>query len=186
MLNARCLACRDTCQRRQNARVEPRRVERCEGGQLLGTRRQQDAPRSVCQIRGGPGGIGQHHTARGQGAGGAQQTVIFNFRRRCRRTDIARCLGGIRVGRVNAERRTAQQRRPGKPPGKQGGNERQYKKQDGFQETIDFPEDNMLKKKKIISYDYSKMLQLIAQMEERGLSYEQAQIEAFYAHKNQA
>jgi len=26
---------------------------------------------------------------------------------------------------------------------------------------------------------------LIAQMEERGLSYEQAQIEAFYAHKNQ-
>lgn len=37
--------------------------------------------------------------------------------------------------------------------------------------------------KKIISYDYSRMLQLIAQMEERGLSYEQAQIEAFYAHK---
>ena len=36
--------------------------------------------------------------------------------------------------------------------------------------------------KKIISYDYSRMLQLIAQMEERGLSYEQAQIEAFYAH----
>lgn len=29
----------------------------------------------------------------------------------------------------------------------------EYKKQDGFQETIDFPEDNMLKKKKIISYD---------------------------------
>ena len=26
----------------------------------------------------------------------------------------------------------------------------EYKKQDGFQETIDFPEDNMLKKKKII------------------------------------
>ncbi len=120
MRNARCLACCDTCQRRQNARVEPRRVERCEGGQLLGTRRQQDAPRSVCQIRGGPGGIGQHHTARGQGAGGAQQTVIFNSRRRCRRTDIARCLGGIRVGRVNAERRTAQQRRHSfgvQPPG---------------------------------------------------------------------
>ena len=29
----------------------------------------------------------------------------------------------------------------------------EYKKQDGFQETIDFPEDNMLKKNKIISYD---------------------------------
>lgn len=40
--------------------------------------------------------------------------------------------------------------------------------------------------KKIISYDYSKMLQLIAKMEEHGLGYEQAQIEAFYAHKKQA
>lgn len=38
--------------------------------------------------------------------------------------------------------------------------------------------------KKIISYDYSRMLQLIAQMEEHGISYEQAQIEAFYEHKN--
>ena len=38
--------------------------------------------------------------------------------------------------------------------------------------------------KKIISYDYAHMLQLIAQMEEHGLSYEQAQIEAFYEHKN--
>ncbi len=37
--------------------------------------------------------------------------------------------------------------------------------------------------KKIISYDYSKMLQLIAKMEEHGLGYEQAQIEAFYASK---
>ena len=40
--------------------------------------------------------------------------------------------------------------------------------------------------KKIISYDYSRMLQLIAKMEEHGLSYEQAQIEAFYAHRKQA
>ncbi len=40
--------------------------------------------------------------------------------------------------------------------------------------------------KKIISHDYSKMLQLIAKMEEHGLSYEQAQIEAFYAYKNKA
>ena len=38
--------------------------------------------------------------------------------------------------------------------------------------------------KKIISYDYAHMLQLIAQMEEHGLRYEQAQIEAFYEHKN--
>lgn len=37
--------------------------------------------------------------------------------------------------------------------------------------------------KKIISYNYSKMLQLIAKMEEHGLDYEQAQIEAFYASR---
>ena len=37
--------------------------------------------------------------------------------------------------------------------------------------------------KKIVSYDYSKMLQLIAKMEEHGLGYEQAQIEAFYASR---
>ena len=39
--------------------------------------------------------------------------------------------------------------------------------------------------KKIISYDYAHMLQLIAQMEEHGLGYEQAQIEAFYAYKRE-
>ena len=38
--------------------------------------------------------------------------------------------------------------------------------------------------KKIISYDYSKMLTLMAEMEKHGLSHEQAQIEAFYAHRN--
>ena len=37
--------------------------------------------------------------------------------------------------------------------------------------------------KKIISYDYSKMLQLIAKMEGQGLDYERAQIEAFYASR---
>ena len=35
--------------------------------------------------------------------------------------------------------------------------------------------------KKIIPYDYNKMLMAIVQMEEKGLSSEQAQIEAFYA-----
>ncbi|MBO5196903.1 MAG: glutamate synthase large subunit [Lachnospiraceae bacterium] len=38
--------------------------------------------------------------------------------------------------------------------------------------------------KKIIPHDYSRMLQTIVQMEEKGLSSEQAQIEAFYANKN--
>ena len=38
--------------------------------------------------------------------------------------------------------------------------------------------------KKIISYDYSRMLGLIAHMEQNGLNYEQAQIEAFYEYKN--
>ena len=36
--------------------------------------------------------------------------------------------------------------------------------------------------KKIIPHDYNRMLQTIVQMEERGLSSEQAQIEAFYAN----
>ena len=35
--------------------------------------------------------------------------------------------------------------------------------------------------KKIIPHDYEKMLSTIVQMEEKGLSAEQAQIEAFYA-----
>ena len=34
--------------------------------------------------------------------------------------------------------------------------------------------------KKIIPHDYEIMLKLIVQMEEKGLSAEQAQIEAFY------
>ena len=37
--------------------------------------------------------------------------------------------------------------------------------------------------KKIIPHDYEKMLKLIVQMEEKGLSAEQAQIEAFYSAK---
>ena len=39
--------------------------------------------------------------------------------------------------------------------------------------------------KKIIPYDYERMLKLIVQMEEKGLSAEQAQIEAFYAQKTE-
>ena len=52
------------------------------------------------------------------------------------------------------------------------------------QMVLDHFSEYLPKFKKIISYDYSRMLQLIAQMEERGLSYEQAKIESFYAHKN--
>ncbi len=37
--------------------------------------------------------------------------------------------------------------------------------------------------KKIVPYDYSRMMNIIVQMEEKGLSSEQAQIEAFYANK---
>ncbi len=35
--------------------------------------------------------------------------------------------------------------------------------------------------KKIIPYDYNRMMTAMVQMEEKGLSSEQAQIEAFYA-----
>ena len=41
----------------------------------------------------------------------------------------------------------------------------------------------LAKFKKIIPHDYQAMLQAIAQMEEKGLSNEQAQIEAFYQLK---
>lgn len=39
--------------------------------------------------------------------------------------------------------------------------------------------------KKVLPHDYDKMLRLIAQMEEKGEDSEQAQIEAFYAMKNE-
>ena len=42
--------------------------------------------------------------------------------------------------------------------------------------------DYLPKFKKIIPYDYDRMLKTIVQMEEKGLSAEQAQIEAFYAN----
>lgn len=44
-------------------------------------------------------------------------------------------------------------------------------------------EQYLPKFKKIIPHDYKKMMNLIVQMEEKGLSSEQAQIEAFYACK---
>ena len=42
--------------------------------------------------------------------------------------------------------------------------------------------DYVPKFKKIIPYDYKRMLNTIVQMEEKGLSSEQATIEAFYAN----
>lgn len=43
--------------------------------------------------------------------------------------------------------------------------------------------DYLPKFKKIIPHDYEKMMKTIVEMEEKGLSAEQAQIEAFYANK---
>ena len=48
---------------------------------------------------------------------------------------------------------------------------------------LDHFKDYLPKFKKIIPHDYEKMLATIVQMEEKGLSAEQAQIEAFYAIK---
>ena len=48
---------------------------------------------------------------------------------------------------------------------------------------LDNFKDYLPRFKKIIPYDYEKMLTAIVQMEEKGLSAEQAQIEAFYAVK---
>ena len=49
---------------------------------------------------------------------------------------------------------------------------------------LDNFKDYLPKFKKIIPHDYEKMQAAIVQMEEKGLSAEQAQIEAFYAVKN--
>ena len=48
-------------------------------------------------------------------------------------------------------------------------------------EVLDNFGEYLPKFKKIMPHDYKKMLNMIVQMEEKGLSSEQAQIEAFYA-----
>lgn len=48
-------------------------------------------------------------------------------------------------------------------------------------EILDHFSEYLPKFKKIIPYDYNRMMMAIVQMEEKGLSSEQAQIEAFYA-----
>ncbi|MDE7016095.1 MAG: glutamate synthase subunit alpha, partial [Lachnospiraceae bacterium] len=50
-------------------------------------------------------------------------------------------------------------------------------------EILDHFGEYLPKFKKIIPHDYESMLKLIVQMEEKGLSAEQAQIEAFYANQ---
>ena len=47
---------------------------------------------------------------------------------------------------------------------------------------LDHFDEYVPKFKKIVPYDYNRMLQSIAQMEEKGMSREQAEIEAFYAN----
>ncbi len=49
-------------------------------------------------------------------------------------------------------------------------------------EILDHFSEYLPKFKKVIPYDYNRMLMAIVQMEEKGLSSEQAQIEAFYAN----
>ena len=50
------------------------------------------------------------------------------------------------------------------------------------QEILDHFGEYLPKFKKIMPHDYDRMLNTIVQMEEKGLSSEQAQIEAFYAN----
>ena len=49
-------------------------------------------------------------------------------------------------------------------------------------EILDNFSEYLPKFKKIVPYDYNRMMMAIVQMEEKGLSSEQAQIEAFYAN----
>ena len=50
-------------------------------------------------------------------------------------------------------------------------------------EILDHFSEFLPKFKKVLPYDYDRMLRVIASMEERGLDGEQAQIEAFYAQQ---
>ena len=50
-------------------------------------------------------------------------------------------------------------------------------------EILEHFKEYLPKFKKIIPHDYERMLKTIVQMEEKGLSAEQAQIEAFYANQ---
>ena len=50
-------------------------------------------------------------------------------------------------------------------------------------EILDHFSEYLPKFKKIVPHDYKRMMQRIVQMEEKGLSSEQAQIEAFYEIK---
>lgn len=49
-------------------------------------------------------------------------------------------------------------------------------------EVLEHFSEYLPKFKKIVPYDYHRMMMAIVQMEEKGLSSEQAQIEAFYAN----
>ena len=56
-----------------------------------------------------------------------------------------------------------------------------YTNSEKGKEILDNFSDYLPKFKKIIPRDYERMLEAIVQMEKKGLSSEQAQIEAFYA-----
>ncbi len=59
-----------------------------------------------------------------------------------------------------------------------------YTNSEKGKEILDNFGEYLPKFKKIIPHDYKKMMNMIVQMEEKGLSSEQAQIEAFYATKH--
>ena len=58
-----------------------------------------------------------------------------------------------------------------------------YTNSEKGKEILDNFKEYLPKFKKIIPHDYKRMLNTIVQMEEKGLSSEQAQIEAFYANR---
>ena len=60
-----------------------------------------------------------------------------------------------------------------------------YTNSEKGKEILEHFSDYLPKFKKIIPHEYKKMQMAIVQMEEKGLSSEQAQIEAFYAHMNE-
>ena len=59
-----------------------------------------------------------------------------------------------------------------------------YTNSERGKQILDNFEQYLPKFKKVIPFDYEKMQTFVLQMEEKGLSSEQAKIEAFYAIKN--
>ena len=113
----------DALRRGQNPGVKPGGVKAGKNGQLLGTGGQQDIALGTGQISGGLRSRFKHGAALRQGALRPQQAAVFHARLcRCG-ADVLCGVHRVRVGGVDAQVCSCQQRRHGvrlQPPGVHG------------------------------------------------------------------